>query len=438
MSNSLRLQPSWVIPIRPENTVHLDFDLIICDGVIVDLLPRQAANDRYGDVSAIDLTGEVVLPGLINCHGHAAMTLLRGYADDHSLMAWLEDHIWPVEAKLVSPSFVHAGAWLAAAESLSRGTTCCADSYFFPQATAEAMGMTGIRSQITTPVIQFPNAWASTEEDHIAQSLVFFDWAATQPRLTVGFAPHAAYSLSDQGFKRIRQLALANDLPVHLHLHESNDEMIRHAALYQCRPIDRMRRLEMFDTRLQTVHMTQLLDEEISWLKLTKTPVVHCPESNMKLASGICPIDQLRAEGVDVALGTDGAASNNDLDLFQEMRTAALLAKVATGAPEALSAEQALYMATMGGAQFLGLDHLIGSLEIGKQADVISVRLSDIQTQPVYHPVSQLVYAVTGHNVTHTFVEGELLYHSGDFNRFDVGELRSQVSQWQARIGALI
>ena len=421
-----------------ENAVYTDFDLIIGGGVIIDLLPRASANVQYQDVPTIDLGGEILLPGLVNCHGHAAMTLLRGFADDQRLMTWLEDHIWPVEAQLVSREFVHAGAWLASAESISRGTTCCADSYFFPQSTAEAMATTGIRSQITTPVIQFSNAWAESEEDHINKSMDFFDWAATLPRLTTGFAPHAAYSMSDKGFERVRHLALANDLPVHLHLHESKDEMVRHNALHQCRPMARMQSLGMFDTRLQTVHMTQLLDEEIELLKSSKTPVVHCPESNMKLASGICPVSQLQREGVNVALGTDGAASNNDLDLFQEMRTAALLAKVVSESPEALGAVQALDMATMGGARFLGLDHLIGSLEIGKRADLIAVRLSDIQTQPVYHPVSQLVYAVTGQHVTHTFVDGELLYENGNFNRFDVQDLRAEISQWQARIGALI
>ena len=437
MTSMIRLQPSWIAPINPRQCVYTDYDLVIEHGRIEALLPRTDADRHYPSAQLLPLPGQVVLPGLVNGHGHAAMTLLRGYADDYSLMEWLENHIWPVEAKFVSETFVATGAWLAAAESVSSGTTCCADSYFFPESTAEAMARVGIRSQITTPIIQFPNAWAGSEDHHIEKSQQFFEWAAAMPRLTFGFAPHSAYSLSDKAFTKTRSLALSNDLPVHLHLHESRDELDRHFTQHGCRPMERMKRLGMYDTQLQTVHMTQLLDHEIEDLTATRTPVVHCPESNMKLASGACPVSELLAQDVVVALGTDGAASNNDLDMFQEMRTAALLAKVTTGNPEALSAEDALHMATLGGAQFLGLDQMIGSLEPGKRADVIAVQLNDIQSQPVYHPVSQLVYTCTGRNVTHTFVDGQLVYEKGRFTQFDEDELKADVATWKSKIGAL-
>ena len=321
MTSMIRLQPSWIVPINPRQCVYTDYDLVIEHGCIEALLPRADADRQYPSAAAAPVARTSCSSWVSErpwprCHDTASR--IRGRLQPDGMVG---NHIWPVEAKCVSETFVATGAWLAAAESVSSGTTCCADSYFFPQSTAEAMARVGIRSQITTPIIQFPNAWAGSEDHHIEKSQQFFEWAAAIPRLTFGFAPHSAYSLSDEAFTKTRTLALSNDLPVHLHLHESRDELDRHFTQHSCRPMERMKRLGMYDTQLQTVHMTQLIDHEIEDLTATRTPVVHCPESNMKLASGACPVSELLAQDVVVALGTDGAASNNDLDMFQEMRT---------------------------------------------------------------------------------------------------------------------
>tara|TARA_B110000211_G_scaffold94181_1_gene109814 strand:+ start:458 stop:1774 length:1317 start_codon:yes stop_codon:yes gene_type:complete len=434
MTNLERLQPQWLLPIRPSATLLTDHDLIHQSGQIVDLLPRQAASTQYPNANILRLPGKVLMPGLVNCHGHAAMTLLRGYADDYKLMTWLNDYIWPVEAKVVCAAFVEIGAWLAATEMIQSGTTCAADSYFFPQSTVQGFAKVGLRSQITTPILNFPSAWADSERHYIDQSLAFFEWAAGRPRLTSGFAPHAPYSVSDTGFEQI--LKYSNDLalPIHLHLHESTEEITLHQTENGNRPMARLQALGLINSRLQAVHMTDLTETEIDQLAAAQVGVAHCPESNLKLASGICPTHTLIKQGVTVALGTDGAASNNDLDMFQELRTAALLAKVSSGDPTALDAFSALEMATIKGAEFLGLSHLIGSLEPGKAADMIAVDLSDIRHQPVYHPISQIAYTATGQNVTHTWVAGELLYAERQHQSSDVTALAAEVGHWQAKI----
>ena len=434
MANLERLQPRWLLPIRPSATLLIDHDLIHQNGQIIDILPRETANQDYPLATCLPLPGKVLMPGLVNCHGHAAMTLLRGYADDYKLMTWLNDYIWPVEAKVVSPEFVEAGAWLAATEMIQSGTTCAADSYFFPESTVEGFAKVGVRSQITTPILNFPSAWADSERHHLDKSLNFFEWAVGRPNLTTGFAPHAPYTVSDGGFEQILRYSNDLDLIIHLHLHESKEEITLHEAEYGNRPIARLRALGLINSRLQAVHMTDLTEVEINQLAAAKVRIAHCPESNLKLASGICPTQTLLKRGVIVGLGTDGAASNNDLDMFQELRAAAMLAKVTSGDPTALDAFSALEMATIGGAEFLGLSELIGSLEPGKAADMIAVDLSDIRHQPVYHPISQLAYTATGQDVTHTWVAGQLLYAERQHNSSDVTALTTEVARWQAKI----
>lgn len=434
MANLERLQPQWLLPIRPSANLLTDHDLIHQSGRIIDVLPRETASERYPHATCLPLMGKVLMPGLVNCHGHAAMTLLRGYADDHKLMTWLNDYVWPVEAKVVSPEFVEIGAWLAATEMVQSGTTCAADSYFFPESTVKGFAKVGVRSQITTPILNFPSAWADSEQHHLDKSLEFFEWAAGRPNVTTGFAPHAPYSVSDAGFEQILRYSNDLDLPIHLHLHESKEEISLHHAQSGNRPMARLQTLGLINNRLQAVHMTDLTEIEINQLAAAKVRIAHCPESNLKLASGICPTHALIKSGVIVGLGTDGAASNNDLDMFQELRAAAMLAKVTSGDPTALSAFSALEMATIGGARFLGLSNRIGSLEPGKAADMIAVDLSDIRHQPVYHPISQLAYTATGQDVTHTWVAGQLLYADRQHNSSDVLALTAEVARWQTKI----
>lgn len=437
MANEERLQPQWIIPIKPKGIVLKNHDLVLSNGRIKHLLPSTEADLLFPQASVRKLPGQVLMPGLINVHGHAAMTLLRGYADDHKLLTWLNDYIWPVEAKVVCPNFVETGAWLAATEMVQSGTTCAADSYFFPESTAAAFARVGLRGQITTPILTFPTTWAEKEDDYIQQGLAFFEWAETQPRLTTGFAPHACYSVSNKGFEQVLRYSQDLNKAVHLHLHETREETTDHETKWGCRPIARLIDLGLFNHRLQAVHMTDLNAEEIAQVAQSDVTIAHCPESNLKLASGIFPMSQIKAAGINVALGSDGAASNNDLDLFQELRTAALLAKVSSQDPTLMDAFSALEMATLKGAEFLNLDHEIGTLEIGKSADLIAVDLSDIRHQPVYHPISHLAYTATGQDVTHTWIAGQLVYENRQHRTSDILALSAQIDQWQQTIQGL-
>ncbi len=420
----------WIVPIIPHDTVLEHHSIVIQQGRIRALLPTHTLSAEHLALPRMNLPDHVLTAGLINTHGHAAMALLRGYADDLELMDWLNHHIWPVEARVVDATFVYDGTSLAIAEMIAGGTTTATDTYFFPDQVARAFVDQHMRAQVCMPVVQFPNAWASTEAEHIEKALTFDDDMKTEPLIRTAFAPHAPYTVSDQAFSSLLGHAERRNLPVHLHLHETASE------LADGRPLKRMERLGLLSHHLQAVHMTQLTSQEIERLAAQQVHVAHCPESNMKLASGICPVAALRAAGVNVALGTDGAASNNNLDMLEEARTAALLAKVATLDSTALTATEALEMATINGARLLGLADETGSLEPGKAADLMAVDLSGIATSPVYHPVSQLIYVASAANVTHTWVGGECLYRDGEYTRLDASSLRDRVLAWRQKIEA--
>ncbi len=420
----------WIVPIIPSGVVLHHHSLVIRNGRIGAILPTDRISDEHRSLPRVELPHHLVTAGLINAHGHAAMTLLRGYADDLELDDWLNNHIWPVEGRVVDKSFVYDGSMLAVAEMISTGTTCAADSYFFPPATADAFSDAGFRGQIGIPVVQFGNAWAKTELHHIEKGLEFHDSMKHHDLITTAFSPHAPNTVSDAGFNRIRQHADALDIPVHLHLHETRNQT-EHS-----RPLQRIQSLGLLSSRLQAIHMTQLTTSEIDLLARHDVNIVHCPESNMKLASGICPVLALGESGVNVALGTDGAASNNNLDMLEEARSAALLSKVSTRDASSISAVDALEMATINGARLLGLESEIGSLEPGKSADLIAVDFSGFGFQPVYHPISHLIYVASGAHVSHTWINGQCLYQDRRFTHLDVGALRTRVDAWQEKIKA--
>ncbi|MBT3426347.1 MAG: TRZ/ATZ family hydrolase [Gammaproteobacteria bacterium] len=437
MADITRIIPRWIAPVIPRETVLENHALVIKGKKILDLLPAVEAEKRYPDSHPVRLENHLLIPGLVNSHGHAAMSLLRGYADDYDLMTWLTDHIWPAEAKLVEDAFVYSGARLSAAEMLSGGTTCAADSYFFPESTARAFLEVGLRSQITAPIIHFSNSWANNEQNHIDKTRAFINWSDQQELITAGFAPHAPYSVSNSGFAQILDYAADTNAPIHLHLHESAGEIQDHLSNHGCRPLARINELGLLSPRLQLVHMTQLTPEEVSLIAAEGVQIAHCPQSNMKLGSGICPITTLAAKGLNISVGTDGAASNNDLDMLQELRSAALLAKVSENNPCAVDAFTALEMGTINGARFLGLEQTIGSLEAGKSADLTAINFNDFSSQPVYHPISQLIYTATAQHVTHTWVNGKLLYDNQQFNYLDTKQVRADIQQWQRTIKAL-
>ncbi len=424
----------WVLPIEPEGSVLEQHSIVVREGRIEAVLPTSGLSDVHRELPTVKLTSHLVTAGLINTHGHAAMTLLRGYADDLPLMEWLNNHIWPVEGQFVDEAFVHDGTSLAVAEMIASGTTCAADTYFFPDAVAQAMTENSFRGQVCIPVVLFPNAWADSEDQHIEKGLRFHDSVRDESLITTAFSPHAPYTVSDNGFSKIVTHAADLDIPIHLHLHETSGEVKTAITEEGQRPFARIQKLGLLSSRLQTVHMTELSDEEIECLAKHSVHVAHCPQSNMKLASGICPVQSLMEMGVNVALGTDGAASNNNLDLIEEARSAAFLSKVTTGNATSISANDVLSMATINGARLLGLADEIGSLEPGKSADIIAVDFSDIAFQPMHNPLSQLIYAASGRQVSHTWIAGQCLYKDGKHTQLDIGNLTTRVESWRQKI----
>jgi 5-methylthioadenosine/S-adenosylhomocysteine deaminase len=362
------------------------------------------------------------------------MSLLRGLADDLPLMTWLNEHIWPAEGRWVNEEFVHDGSQLAIAEMLLGGTTCFNDMYFFPDVTGRAADAAGIRAVVGLIAIDFPTVWAADADAYLRKGLEVHDQFRGNGLIHTAFAPHAPYSVADGLLERIRILADELELPIHIHLHETHDEIVQGLQQHGNRPLQRLQELELLSPSLLAVHMTHLEEAEIDLFARGGGHVVHCPESNLKLASGFCPVARMMKAGINVALGTDGAASNNDLDMFSEMRTAALLAKGVAADASAVPAARALSMATINGAKALGLATETGSLEIGKSADLVAVDLHRLQTQPVYHPISQLVYATGREQVQQVWVGGRQLVRKGELTTLDQSKLLSRAAHWHNRI----
>jgi len=424
----------WILPVEPENTALDHHALVIHDGVIRAILPADEAAKKYTATTHIDRPDHVLIPGLINAHTHSAMSLFRGMADDLPLAKWLEQHIWPAEARWASAEFVRDGAELAILEMLQGGTTCFNDMYFFPDRVAGLAVEYGMRISTGMIVIEHPTVWAREPSEYLSKGLAIHDQYLDHSLVRTCFAPHAPYTVCDETLKRIRILSDELDVPVHIHLHETAFEIETSMKEHGCRPLDRLNRLGLVNPQLMAVHMTQLDDGEIRLLADRGAHVIHCPESNMKLASGQCPVAALQAAGVNVALGTDGAASNNDLDMFGEMRTAALLAKSVTGDPTVVSADTALAMATINGARALGRADETGSLIPGKLADVVCVDLNKPACQPVHHPVSQLVYSASRDQVTDVWIGGKQIVEQGKVTTGDEADVIERAAAWRRRL----
>ncbi len=427
--------PKWLVTIEPEGQALEDHALAVDGGRILEILPADFARQTYSARDNLVLADHAVMPGLVNGHTHSAMTLLRGIADDLALMDWLNNHIWPAEGAHVSRAFCVDGVRLAAAEMIRSGTTCFNDMYFFPDATAEVAAQVGMRATIGLLLIDFPTPWASDADEYIRKGLdVYEHQIRQQPLLRAAFAPHAPYTVSDGPLLRIRELATELGLPIHMHVHETADEVNGAVATDGRRPWERLKALELLGADFIAVHMTQLSDEEIADCGRLGVSIAHCPESNLKLASGIAPIARLMAAGANVMVGTDGAASNNDLDLFSELRSAALLAKGASGDPRAVPAAQALKLATLNGARALGLEAEIGTLTAGKSADFIAIDLNHPSTTPVYDVISTLAYAVGRDQVTDVYVAGRALMRDRRLLTLDEPAVLARAAEWRARI----
>ncbi|MGH8125729.1 MAG: TRZ/ATZ family hydrolase [Rhodanobacteraceae bacterium] len=433
----LLITARWIVPVEPHRAVLENHAVVVDGGGIVEVLPGVEAGAKYAPRERVDLPVHALIPGLVNAHTHNPMTLLRGLADDLPLMTWLKEHIWPVEARIMGAGYVRDGVELAIAEMLRGGTTCCNENYFFPDAQAQAYKAHGFRAMVGLPIIEFPSAWAKDRDEYFDRALAVHDQYRDDALVGTAFGPHAPYSVADESFERIRMLSDQLDLPVHLHLMETAQEVEDSRREYGLRPMQRLQKLGLVNDRLIAVHMTQVSDSEIATCAEAGVSVVHCAESNLKLASGFCPAEKLRRAGVNLALGTDGCASNNDLDMFGEMRTAALLAKGVAGDAAAFDDAFALRAATLHGAKALQLDDRIGSIEPGKRADLVAVRLDDIETRPLYNVISHLAYAVSRRQVSDVWIDGKRKLGGGELLDFDVAGVLETTRRWHERIAAI-
>ncbi|MDP1536874.1 MAG: TRZ/ATZ family hydrolase [Burkholderiales bacterium] len=434
MSTTTLIEPRWLIPVEPAAAVLEAHAVVIRDGRILEVLPATAAIARHPDARRIELTEHALIPGLVNLHTHAAMTLLRGMADDLPLMDWLQNHIWPAEARLVSDEFVYDGTLLACAEMLRGGITCFNDMYFFPEAAARAALRAGMRAALGIIAVEFRSAYASDAQDYLAKGIALRDSLRDEPLLSFCLAPHAPFTVSDATFAQIAIYAGELDLPVHIHIHETAQEIRDSLAQHGVRPLARLEKTGLLGPGLIAVHGVHLDDAEIELFARHGCSVAHCPSSNLKLASGIAPVTKLLQAGINIGLGSDGAASNNRLDLFAEMRLAALLAKGSTGDATAMPAQRALECATLGGARALGLQEQIGSIVAGKLADLTAVNLSATALSPCYDPISHLVYAAGREDVSDVWVGGERRLAAGKLAGLDESVIKARTNQWKKKI----
>ncbi len=428
------LNARWIVPVEPDGMVFERHAVAINDGRIIDILPWDQAKKRYRAHVDLELKERMLIPGLINTHTHAGMNLFRGLADDLPLMEWLHNHIWPVEKKWVNEEFMRVSVQLAVAEMLRCGTTCFSDMFYFPEITARTAAGCGMRVCVGMIVLDFPTNYASSADEYISKGLMVHDEHKNEALISTAFAPHAPYTVSDAALKRVRTYADELDVPVHMHVHETDDEIAQSMASFGRRPLQRLNDLGLVSPALLAVHMTHLNESDIQLCAESGAHVLHCPESNLKLASGFCPVQRLLDAGVNVALGTDSVASNNDLDMLGELSTAALLAKGVAGDATALPARSALRLATLNGAIALGLDEEIGSLRAGKSADIAAVALNEIECIPHYDPISQLVYAAGRDQVTDVWIAGQHLLKERRLTTINESTLKDQVRQWNINI----
>jgi len=433
------IEADWIVPVVPRQAVLEQHAIAIKDDCIVAIAPKHEINHQYQATQVYDLAHHLLIPGLINLHTHLGMTMMRGLADDLPLMVWLQQHIWKVEQEMLSERFVRDGALLGCAEMLQSGVTCFNDMYFYPQATAEATIQSGLRAHIGLVVLEFPTKYANDAEEYLSKGLAIRDEWRDSDLIQATLAPHAPYTVSDKTFEQVMTYAEQLDLPIHLHLHETQHEVDESLKKYGVRPIERLRQLGVLDPRLIAVHCVIMNQQDIQLMHSFGVSSCHCPSSNLKLASGISPVAEMLKQGINVGLGTDSSASNNRLDIWTEMRTAALLAKGSQLDAAVLPAWQALEMATLNSAQALNMQGKIGSLEVGKKADICAVNFQHIATSPCYDPISHLVYACGREQVSHVWVDGVLQYQKllnqpGVFAGIEPTEIKEILNLWQANL----
>jgi 5-methylthioadenosine/S-adenosylhomocysteine deaminase len=401
---------------------------------IVAVDTPEAIARRFAARDSIDVSGQVVLPGLINTHTHAPMVLYRGLADDLALMEWLQNYIFPAEAKTVSPEFVRAGTRLAALEMIQSGTTTYADMYYFEEEIGRVTREAGLRGVLGQTIIQFPVPDAKTPADGLARTERFIREFASDDLIVPAVAPHSMYTLDRATLRAARALADREHVPLIIHLAETRDEVRTAQARYKMSPTAFLESIGFWGTRTLAAHGVWVTPADIGILARRHVAVSHNPESNMKLASGTAPVAALQKAGATVGLGTDGAASNNDLDMFEAMRQAAFLHKLVSQSPTAMPASTALRMATLDGARALGMDKLIGSLEPGKRADLIAVSMNAARQTPMYDPLSHLVYVTRGDDVRTTIVNGRVLMRDRRVLTLNEAAVLDEARNWAEKV----
>lgn len=424
----------WVVTVDAANQVLDHHSIALSKNRINAILPTEFAEQKFATAEQVNLRTHALIPGLVNAHTHAAMSLFRGVAEDLPLLDWLQQKIWPLEGRWVTEEFVRDGTRLASAEMIRSGTTFMNDMYMFPDVVGEVAKSVGMRSSLGMIVLEFPTAWAQNATEYLDKGMKLYESFCDEPLISAILAPHSPYTVADETFETIAGLSDEYDLPVHTHVHETKDEVDNSLKQHGVRPIERLRQLGLVNSRLQAVHATQLTTDETSLFAESHVSVVHCPKSNLKLASGICPVAQLLDKKVNVAIGTDGAASNNSLNMIEELRFAGLIAKVSSGDASKVSVNEALRMATINGAQSLGLESEIGSLAEGKLADITAIDLDDLNSSPVYDPVAQIVYSATRNQVTDVWIDGRRVLENRKLTSIDESECLDIAKRWGAKI----
>ncbi len=432
------IEARWLIPINNnqynKNNVLKDTAIVIEDQLIRDILPIEAARKKYQNLPKKELKNHAIMPGFINSHTHAPMNLLKGYADDLPLMTWLNEHIWPIENAFFSDEFAYDGAILAICEMLKSGTTCFNDMYFYSNSIAKAAHDLGMRANIGTHVFDFPSKWAKNIDEYLNKCLDVINEYQQSNLINPVVCPHAPYTVSDESFKKVINFSHKHNIPIGCHLHETLDEITQSLKEFNARPIARLNKLGLFDQNCHAIHMVHLNYEEMALIADKNISIAHCPESNAKLASGFFKLKEVLEYNINIGLGTDGAASNNDLDMLGEMRTAALIAKNSANDPTVLPDYQALELATINSAKLMGLETKIGSLTIGKEADIIAIDLGDYGSQPVYNPISSIVYTASRQQITDVWVKGIPKVENSNLVAIDKKKIQHIIDKWQDRI----
>lgn len=431
---SIIISASWIFTSNSEGQLLSDYSIVIENDKIIDLVPQDKVFDEYEANDTYQLTDYILIPGLINTHTHAAMSLFKGFADDLPLQDWLNDYIWPAEKEFINSSFVKDGSILALSEMIKSGVTTFNDMYFFPDATAEAVKELGVRSNIGLVVLDFPTNYATDPEDYLLKGFEFRDKWRNEELITTSIAPHAPYSVSDEAFTLINTYSEELSINIHTHLHETQWEIEDSIEKYGITPVQRLNNLGIIGPSLMAVHCVHLNDQDMATLAKNKVSIVHNPSSNMKLGSGIADIAKMLKQNLNISLGTDSSASNNRLDMMEEMRLAALLIKGSTKSPESFSANEAIKMATINGAKALGLESIIGSIEKNKKADLVAIDLNSIENQPIYNPLTTLVYSSSRSDVSYVWIDGEIKLKDKKLVKIDEERIIQLAKKWQRKL----